>query len=349
MTAKDAALADLGWSAHFGRQLAADDPARLAPARVTGVHRDRVAALIEQGAVELALPAALSAGDVAVGDWVLADPGTGRVARLLDRRSRISRRAAGEASREQLIVANVDAVFITTSCTAEFNEARLERYLALAHAGGVPPVFVLTKIDRTDDPDRFLARLRAVGPVVPAVALNAKAPGAAEALMPWCGPGRTVAFLGMSGVGKSTLASALTGLDLETAAVREDDMRGRHTTTAREMHAVAGGGWLIDTPGMRELRLSDAAEGIDETFAEIAALAAGCRFADCAHGPEPGCAVQAAIAEGRIDAARLERWRKLRAEDALHTASRAALRRRAKATGRLHKSAKKAKGGKRGR
>lgn len=339
-------LASLGWSDHFLSQTDAAERHALAPGRVSGVHRDRLSALTETGAMELRLPPDLSSGDVAVGDWVLLDPATHRVVRLLDRRSRIARRAAGVKAREQLIVANVDAVFITTSCSEEFNEARLERYLALCHAGGVPPVFVLTKVDRTDDPESYLDRLRAIGPKVPAVALNAKAPGAVAALMPWCGPGRTVAFLGMSGVGKSTLASALTGLDLETAEVRADDMKGRHTTTAREMHAIPGGGWLIDTPGMRELRLSDMADGIDETFAEISDLAGQCRFRDCTHGPEPGCAVQAAVAAGAVDAARVDRWKKLRAEDAGHSASAAERRRKGKDLARRVKEAKRVKGAK---
>lgn len=344
MTPAPHTLASLGWSSDFLRQLDPDDLATLTPARVTGVHRARLSVLMADGAAELTLPPDLAAGDVAVGDWVLVDPATGRAARLLDRRSRIFRRAAGEASREQLIVANVDTVFLTTSCTAEFNEARLERYLALAHAGGVPPVFVLTKADRVADPGAFLDRLRAIGPAVPAVALNAKAPGAAQALMPWCGPGRTVAFLGMSGVGKSTLASALTGIDLDTAELSADHMRGRHTTTRREMHAIPGGGWLIDTPGMRELRLADMAEGIDATFAEIAALAGTCRFRDCTHGPEPGCAVRAAVAAGEVDAARVERWKKLHAEDAGHTASATERRRKGKD---LAQRVKQAKGRKR--
>lgn len=335
-------LASLGWSNDFLRQLDADDTA--VPARVTGVHRDRLAVLTAVGAAELRLPPDLSAGDIAVGDWVLADPAMGRATRLLHRRSRIFRRAAGDPSREQLIVANVDAVFITTSCSEEFNEARLERYLALAHAGGVPPVFVLTKIDRTDDPDAYIDRLRAIGPAVPAVAVNAKTPEAARKLLPWCGPGRTVAFLGMSGVGKSTLASALTGIELETGEVREDDMKGRHTTTAREMHAIPGGGWLIDTPGMRELRLTDMADGIDETFAEIAALASQCRFRDCAHGPEPGCAVQAAVKSGAVDAARVERWKKLHEENAGHTASALDRKRKGKDLSQRVKQAKRVKG-----
>ncbi len=343
MTATSQTLAGLGWSEDFQHQLDPDALDHFPPARVTGVHRDRITILTPEGTSDLRLPPDLSASDLAVGDWVLADYEMGRAARLLDRKSRIFRRAAGDASREQLIVANVDAVFITTSCTEEFNEARLERYLALAHAGGVPPVFVLTKIDRTDDPESYLDRLRAIGPNVPAVALNAKAPGAVEALRPWCGPGQTVAFLGMSGVGKSTLASALTGLDLDTGAVREDDMKGRHTTTAREMHEIPRGGWLIDTPGMRELRLTDMAEGIDEAFAEITELARHCRFRDCSHGPEPGCAVQAAITAGEIAAARVGRWKKLRAENAEHTASAADRKRKGKSLSKVVKQAKKAK------
>ncbi|MCB2110324.1 MAG: ribosome small subunit-dependent GTPase A [Defluviimonas sp.] len=328
MTPDPFTLRSLGWSAGFQRQLAAQDSGT--PARVTGVHRARLSALTTAGPVDLSLPPGLSAGDIAVGDWVLADPATGRAERLLDRRSRIFRRAAGEAEREQLIVANVDTVFITTSATDEFNEARLERYLALVHAGGVPPVFALTKIDRTDEPESYIGRLRAIGPDVPCLALNAKAPDAVAALRPWCGPGRTVAFLGMSGVGKSTLASALTGLDLETGALGADQMRGRHTTTAREMYAIPDGGWLIDTPGMRELRLTDMAEGIDAAFAEIAALADRCRFRDCSHGPEPGCAVQAAVASGSIDAARVDRWKKLRAENAEHSSAALERKRRGK-------------------
>ncbi|MDH5531228.1 MAG: ribosome small subunit-dependent GTPase A [Paracoccaceae bacterium] len=343
MTQTHYTLADLGWSAEFLAQLTPEEVGAVTPARVAAVHRDRLSVLTETGPRLLSLPPNSSTGDFAVGDWVLADPETDRVTRLLDRKSRIFRRAAGEASREQLIVANVDTVFITTSCTAEFNEARLERYLALAHAGGIPPVLVLTKADTCENPDDYRDRLRAIAPAVPAITLNAKDPDAVQALRDWCGPGQTVAFLGMSGVGKSTLASALTGLDLDTGSVREDDMKGRHTTTARELHALPAGGWLIDTPGMRELRLSDMAEGIDEAFAEITDLIGACRFTNCSHEAEPGCAVQAAIAAGRIDPARLSRWQKLKREDAWNSASQAELRKMARATGRLHKSAKRQK------
>jgi ribosome biogenesis GTPase len=346
LTADESRLTDLGWSEDYLDGVAPAEKEALSPARVTGIHRDRVAVLDAFGAKVLTLPPSLSSGEVAVGDWVLFELENNQISRVLPRRSRIFRRAAGDTSREQLIVANVDTVFITTSCNEEFNEARLERYLSLALAGGVPPVFLLTKADKTDDPDAYLARLRAIAPDIPAVALNAKDRASIGiALAPWTGPGRTVAFLGMSGVGKSTLASALSGRDLATAAVREDDMKGRHTTTAREMHPLPGGGWLIDTPGMRELRLSDMAEGIDAAFAEITDLAGDCRFRDCSHGPEPGCAVQAAIAGGRIDASRLERWKKLKAEDAAHAASAAEKRRQGRSFAKMVKAAKRVKRG----
>ena len=336
-------LADLGWSADLLRQLTPDETATLTPARVAAVHRDRLSVLTLAGSQMLSLPPDLSAGAVAVGDWVLADPAINRVTRLLDRKSRIARRAAGEASHEQLIVANVDTVFLVTSCNAEFNEARLERFLALAHSGGIPPVVVLTKADTCDDPDAYVERVRAIAPLAPTLVLNAKDPAAVDALRQWCFKGQTVAFLGTSGVGKSTLVKALTGLNIAIGDIREADAKGRHTTTARELHALPGGGWLIDTPGMRELRLSETAEGIDTAFADIVDLALTCRFTNCHHGTEPGCAVRAAIAKGRLDPARLTRWRKLKVEDKSNSASMAVLRHKSRATGKIPRQLKHAK------
>ena len=291
------------------------------------VHRSGLDVLGEGGAATLP-PDAL----VTVGDWLVEG-------RPLERRSLIRRRAPGRDRAAQLVAANVDTVFVTTSCNADFNVARLERYLALAFEAGCDPVIVLTKPDLAPDAAAYAAEAAALPPVVPVLSVNAKAPGAREALAPWCGPGRTVAFLGTSGVGKSTLLNALAGAEAAaTGAIREDDARGRHTTTRRELHLVPGGFCVVDTPGMRELQLTDAADGIAEVFADIAELAAGCRFRDCTHDAEPGCAVR-----GAVGADRLARWRKLAAEDAHNTADLAERRRRDKAFGKKVREAVKGK------
>lgn len=331
-------LRDLGWSAEFLRQLDIDEIGRVVPMRITAVHRDRLEALGEAGALTLTLPPGVSAGEVAVGDWVVVAPGETRVDRVLQRRSLLHRKAAGHRAQDQLIAANVDTLFVTTSLNADFNIARLERYTALAHAGEVTPVIVMTKADLCDDPDPYLDALRAALPQVQAVALDARDTNAAQALGDWCGRGQTVAFVGSSGVGKSTLAVALTGDEIATQAIREDDAKGRHTTTSREFHRLAGGGWVIDTPGMRELQLAGAAEGIDTVFADIVELAQGCKFNDCAHETEPGCAIKAAIEGGTLDADRLARWQKLRREDAHNAESLAEAHARERRFGKLVRS-----------
>jgi len=340
-------LADLGWSPDFLRQLDLTEIGRLPPARVTAVQRDRIHALAEAGPVVLALPDGLSTGDVAVGDWILCDPGRPRLHRLLDRRSLIARRAAGTGAGRQLIAANLDTLAILTSCNAEFSLARLERYLALARAGGVMPLVLLTKADGAD-PQPFVKAAASAGRGVPVLSLDARDPAAVASLAPWCGRGQTLALVGSSGVGKSTLASGLTGQALATGGIREDDAKGRHTTTSRQLIRALAGGWLLDTPGMRELRLSDAAEGIAATFDDIDALAKGCRFGDCRHEAEPGCAVQAAIAAGALDAARLKRWRKLLREDRANSETVAQAHARRRAFGRMARGAAAAKRARRG-
>ncbi len=333
-------LAELGWTKALAAGIGAQE-AGLRPARVARLHRDRLEVLTQEGPAELICPPGLAITDLAVGDWVLGDGA--RVTRALERKSLLQRRAAGTGTEIQLIAANVDTMFVVTSCNADFNLARLERYLVLALAAGVTPVVVLTKADLAD-PAPYLAAARTLSPGLDVVALDANAPGVADRLGQWCRAGQTVVLLGSSGVGKSTLANALAGVALATAGIREDDAKGRHTTTARSLLPLPQGGWLIDTPGVREVQLADVALGITALFADLGALAAECRFRDCRHGAEPGCAVQAAIAAGRIDPARLPRWQKLVAEEA---ANAEALQRAEKRAAGKHtaKSASKHRGG----
>jgi ribosome biogenesis GTPase / thiamine phosphate phosphatase len=341
-------LRALGWSQHFQAQLELDEIAAAEPLRVAAVHRNGADAIGTGGPRRVAATGSLTPDMLAVGDWLLAESATWRPIRRLERRSLIRRRAAGTGRAEQAIAANVDTLFVVSSCNADFNPARLERYLALARASEVMPVIVLSKADTCDDAEAYAADARRLGRDLVVEALDAREPSQVARLALWCGPGQTVALAGTSGTGKSTLVITLSGAGQATQGIREDDARGRHTTTARSLHRLPTGGWLIDTPGMRELKLTDAAEGVAAVFADIGELAAGCRFADCAHEAEPGCAVQAAIAEGRLEAARLARWRKLLREDAHNSASIAEARARGKAFGRMARAVVAEKEGRKG-
>lgn len=335
-----ALLSDLGWQDCHQLQISPDD-ATLLPARIANVHRDRVVGLTGLGPLELTLDPGITTGAVAVGDWVLCAPDQHRLIRVLDRQTELSRGSEYHTGDKQLIAANLDTLFITTSCNDDFNPARLERYLALAHDAGITPVIVLTKADQTTDPDSYSVQARALGRELPVLAVNAKGPDVALHFAPWCGPGQTVALAGTSGVGKTTIANALTGGNAATRDIREDDARGRHTTTGRSLHRMLAGGWLIDTPGMRGLGLAEVGFGIDATFPEISELATQCKFRDCAHEGEPGCAVQKAVKAGLIDPDRLARFKKLTSENTQATQAIALARDKVRKQGRTGKGSKK--------
>ncbi|MEJ6404469.1 ribosome small subunit-dependent GTPase A [Yoonia sp. 2307UL14-13] len=333
----------LGWSPFYMSQLDIDELENLTPARITNVHRDRVNALSEDGPLELTLDPGITTAAVAVGDWVMCAPEQHRLTRVLDRKTELSRGTEYHTGDKQLIAANLDTLFITTSCNDDFNVARLERYLALAHDAMITPVILITKADQADDPDSYSDAARNLGRDLEVLTLNAKSETVGDTLAPWSGKGQTVALTGSSGVGKTTIANALTGGAAETQAIREDDARGRHTTTGRSLHRIPAGGWLIDTPGMRGLGVADVAYGIEATFSEITELAEHCKFRDCEHETEPGCAVQAAIAAGDVDPERLKRFQKLKRENRYATETIAQARERYKKFGRMVKNAQNRK------
>jgi ribosome biogenesis GTPase / thiamine phosphate phosphatase len=300
-------------------------------ARVIAVHKETS---IVRGPDGLDRPAvvagrfrfeALASSDYpAVGDWVTIADGQDQVViiAVLPRRSAFvrsaadaTRRTASNLTDEQVLAANVDVAFLVAGLDLDFNLRRLERYLAVAWSSGVRPVIVLNKADVALDLDDRLLAVQSIAPAVPIVVLSALTGDHLADLAPYLAPGQTAVVLGSSGVGKSTLVNALLGEQRQTtAAVREDDSRGRHTTTHRELFELPGGALLIDTPGIRALEVAGADEGVETAFDDIADVALGCRFSDCRHEGEPGCAVRLALDDGRLTADRLASHRKLERE-----------------------------------
>ncbi len=292
--------------------------------RVAREDRDRYTVLTDGGAIPAVLTGrfrhdARTRADLpAVGDWVMARAeagGPATISVLLPRASAFMRKVAGDTTQEQVVAANVEAVFLVCGLDADFNPRRIERALTAAWESGAQPVVVLNKADLGNDVVARVAETEAVAPGAPVVALSALEGNGLDALSPWLVPGHTIALIGSSGAGKSTLTNALLGEARQaTGAVREEDSRGRHTTTHRELVPLPSGALLLDTPGMRELQLWGEDSGLDGAFPEVTELVALCRFNDCTHASEPGCAVLEALASGALDPARFAAWRKLQRE-----------------------------------
>lgn len=317
-------LTTLGWGPFFSSQLTLDQASVLRPGRVVADHGRRVLIRFDDGERLAVVPGRFRSAGIApaVGDFVLAAPGEAPVVEhVLARRSQLSRNAAGRATAEQVLAANVDLVLVVQGLDEGGHPRRLERTLAAVHASGAAPAVILTKADLVD-PRAALAEAAAVASGAPVLAASGVTREGVDAIARLLAPGLTGVFVGPSGAGKSTLVNALLAAPVQdTAPVRTRDARGRHTTTGRSLFVLPGGGAVIDGPGIRELRLWDA-EGLEAAFDDVTALAARCRFRDCRHAGEPGCAVAAAVEAGALDRDRLENLRKLEREAAFQEARR---------------------------
>ena len=318
-------LLRLGWHASFESSFAPFSAAGYLPARVACEHKHSFSLYTPTGVLDAActgrlLHEARSRADLpSVGDWVVVKPRPREtfadIHAVLPRRTKFSRRASGPRPDEQIVAANVDVVLLVTALDANYNPRRIERFLAVAWESGAQPVVVLNKSDLHADPAGAQHAISLVAPGAPVLVISALDGTGLAGLSPYLHPGHTVAVLGSSGVGKSTLINALLGeVHQDTGATRENDSRGRHTTTRRELLLAPSGALIMDTPGMRELQFHEDEASVEDTFADILEQASRCRFSDCSHRAEPGCAVQAGLADGTIAEDRWRSYQKLARE-----------------------------------
>ncbi len=312
-------LHHLGWTPELEQHMASFAAAGFVPGRVAVQHRGGYVVYTEAGETPARLPGRMRNAEIipAVGDWVALRPLPGEpgalVEAVLPRTSKFSRHEAGKVTREQVVAANVDVAFLVAALNQDLNPRRLERYVTTAWSGGASPVIVLTKPDLCADVGGALAEVEVVALGIPIHVVNGLTGEGADALGPYLEGHKTIALLGSSGAGKSTLLNHLAGSEVQRVQDIRHDGRGRHTTTERHLFAVPGGGLLLDTPGMRELQLWDDTS-MDQTFSDVSDFAEQCRFGDCRHEREPGCAVIAAVADGRLPSERLDSYRKLQRE-----------------------------------
>ncbi len=318
-------LEDFGWNSFFENHHTRHQNDTIIPARVSFQGRGMYRLLSEDGEVWAEISGALryagqSSGDLpACGDWVLADRPENSdrtiIRHLLPRLTAFSRKQAGTGMDQQVIAANVDTVCLVSGLDSDFNPRRIERYLVIAGESGASPVIVLNKADVCLDVHASIRKVRSLAPGIPVLAVSATAGFGIDDILNYLGPGQTVAFLGSSGVGKSSIVNQLLGRSDQR--IQETDAhtgRGVHTTSARQLFLLPSGGLIMDTPGMRELQVLSVDSGIDTAFEDITSLAEGCRFRDCRHENEPGCQVQAAILQGNLEAHRLANYFKIRKE-----------------------------------